>query len=240
MKTRTLLPLLLLSVATITLGACDDANKEAQNAEQTPVAAESQIPAAPEITGLNATAFATAEGAQTGAVFLTLTNTGSVADRLVGASTSVATTVELHESGMDDAGVMQMRKVDGIDVGAGQTVELKAGGQHIMLLGLTAPLVDGTKFDITLDFANAPDMSVPVGVTTPVAPVESTVQDQTVPAQEGVEPALAADEAASAVVEEAPAQSIVPEEPVVAPSQGSGTAAPATQAPAAADEPTQE
>jgi hypothetical protein len=40
---------------------------------------------------------------------------------------------------------MKMRQVDAIDLPAGQTVELKPGGYHLMLMGLKAPLKDGDK-----------------------------------------------------------------------------------------------
>lgn len=229
MKKLALLPILMLSVATIALSACDDSNKEAQNTEQTPAAvAESEMPAAPAFSVANATAFATAEGAQTGAVFLTLTNTGTTDDRLVGASAPVAASVELHESTTDEAGVMQMRKVDGIAIAAGQSVDLKAGGNHIMLMGLNAPLAEGSSFDVTLDFETAPDMVVPVSVTAAGASMDVHTDH--------VEPEATTDSAAP-MAEEAPVEDVAPE-PTEVPTQGSESM-PATQAPAA-DEPTQE
>ena len=40
----------------------------------------------------------------------------------------------------------------GLDLPARQTVELKPGGYHIMLMDLKQPLVDGTSVPLTLDF----------------------------------------------------------------------------------------
>lgn len=180
-----LLPVLALSCAVLALGACDDqGNSTEQSAvEQTttvePAATDSVVPApstdtaatvAAIVSAEGATSYATAEGASTGAIFLTLHNTGSETDRLVGASTSKASTVEIHEGYVNEAdGTMQMRKVDGVDVNPGEQASLQPGGYHIMLMGLTAPLTQGETFDVTLDFEKAPDVTVPVTVTAPGA-----------------------------------------------------------------------
>ncbi len=52
------------------------------------------------------------------AAYGVLTNAGTQADRLVAAAGDVAAAVEIHEAGLID-GVMQMRRVDGIDIPAG-------------------------------------------------------------------------------------------------------------------------
>ena len=84
---------------------------------------------------------ATVPGQPTGGAFMVLVNKGG-ADRLLGISADVARSTELHEMKMEND-VMRMRQVDGIDVGAGQTVELKPGGYHVMFVGLKAPLKAG-------------------------------------------------------------------------------------------------
>jgi periplasmic copper chaperone A len=66
-------------------------------------------------------------------------------------STAVAGVNEVHEMRMD-AGVMRMRAVDAIKLPAGQTVELKPGGYHLMLLDLKQPLALGDKVSVTLRF----------------------------------------------------------------------------------------
>ena len=101
-----------------------------------------------------------------GAVFLTIHNAGKSSDKVVAASSPVAKTVELHTH-TEINGVMTMRKVDSIDVEAGQTVELKPGGLHIMLLSLQAPLKEGDVFPVTLSF----EKSEPVTVTARVGGV---------------------------------------------------------------------
>lgn len=114
------------------------------------------------LTVQNPWARASAGQAGNSAAFLTLVGTGP-ADRLVSASAPVAAKVELHETTMD-GNVMRMRPVAGIDVAPGRPAELKPGGLHIMLLGLTRPLKAGESFPLTLTFAQAPPMTVTVTV----------------------------------------------------------------------------
>lgn len=169
-----LFPLMAMTALSLTLAGCDDKkNDETATTETTteaPATTEATTPAAAMMHAEGATAYATAEGATTGAVFLTLHNPQTAADKLVGASTPVAGGVELHQTSTDANGVTQMTKVDAIEIQPGQQVDLKPDSYHIMLTGLTAPLVEGTPFDITLDFENAPDVTLPVTVTAPAAP----------------------------------------------------------------------
>jgi copper(I)-binding protein len=95
---------------------------------------------------------ATPQGASVGAGYLTLTNTGTTPDRLVGATAAAAEHVELHQMTMVD-GVMRMRPVkDGIELKPGQTVELKSGAFHLMLVDLKQPLQQGQRVKGTLTF----------------------------------------------------------------------------------------
>lgn len=170
-----LFPLMAFTAATLALGACDDKKDDATTAEQTTVAPETATdtttaPAAITVSAIDAKAFATAPGATTGAVFLTLINNGTETDKLVGASTDVASTVEIHESSVSPTGTMEMRKVDGVEIGAGQQATLSPEGYHIMLMGLTAPLTQGQMFTVTLDFDKSADVVVPVTVTPAGAP----------------------------------------------------------------------
>lgn len=106
---------------------------------------------------------ATPPGARTGGVFVTVENKGDRPDRLLSASTPVAGLAELHSMSVD-AGMMSMRGVDGLDVKAGQTLELKPGGYHVMLSQLKQPLRVGDKFPMTLRFENAGAVEVSVWV----------------------------------------------------------------------------
>ena len=96
---------------------------------------------------------ATPPGQKVSAVFLVLTNAGSQAHALVGAASTVAGSVELHEHVHKD-GMMQMRQVARIDVPAKGKAELKPGGYHIMLIGLKGPLTPGGSVPVDLMFAD--------------------------------------------------------------------------------------
>ena len=118
------------------------------------------IAGAPAVS--DAWARATPPGVDVGAAYLTITG-GSTDDRLVGASTDRASMVHLHtieESG----GVAAMRPVDGVVVPAGKRVVLAPKGTHIMLMGLTRPLVAGETFTLTLQFEKAGEQTVTVTV----------------------------------------------------------------------------
>jgi copper(I)-binding protein len=107
---------------------------------------------------------ATAAGAMSGGIFLTVTDTGAP-DRLVGASTPVAATAELHET-VNDNGVMRMRPVAGLPLETGGTVVLKPGSYHVMLMGLRQQLKPGDSFPVTLMFEKAGAVTATVMVGT--------------------------------------------------------------------------
>ncbi|GGD24675.1 copper chaperone PCu(A)C [Aureimonas glaciei] len=107
---------------------------------------------------------ATPPGAKTGAGYLGLTNEGADADRLVGASSPVAAKVEVHQMSVVD-GIMKMGAVEGgLEIPAGGTVALEPGGYHLMLTGLTRPLVEGEKVPLALVFERAGRVEVELAV----------------------------------------------------------------------------
>ena len=108
---------------------------------------------------------ATVAGQPTGGGYLTLENKGGD-DRLLSATAGVSGAVELHSMSMD-GDVMRMRQVDAIALPAGQTVELKPGGLHIMFVGLKAPLKAGDRFPMKLKFEKAGEVTVEVTVLPP-------------------------------------------------------------------------
>lgn len=99
----------------------------------------------------------------TGAGFLKLTNNGTQPDRLISATSPLAPVVELHTM-VRDGDVMRMRPVQDITIAPGQTVELRPGGFHIMLVGLTAPMNQGTRVPLTLRFERAGEVQVELAV----------------------------------------------------------------------------
>ena len=90
---------------------------------------------------------------QPGAAYLVIQNNGA-ADQLLSVASDIAQTIELHES-MESGGMMQMSPVPNIPIPANGKVELKPGGFHMMLIGLTRPLNTGDKVQLTLNFEKA-------------------------------------------------------------------------------------
>lgn len=69
--------------------------------------------------------------------------------KLISAQSPVAGVVEVHEMRMD-GGVMKMRAVPSLALPAGQAVDLKPGGYHVMLMDLKAQVKDGDTVPVTL------------------------------------------------------------------------------------------
>ena len=75
--------------------------------------------------------------------------TSAQGGRLLSASSPVAGVVEIHEMKMDGS-VMRMRAVTELALPAGQTVALKPGGYHVMLMDLKQQLKAGDTVPLTL------------------------------------------------------------------------------------------
>lgn len=89
--------------------------------------------------------------------------------KLVGASSPVAGVVQVHEMTME-GNIMKMRAVaGGLDIPAGQTVELKPGGYHVMLMDLKAPLLKDSSVALTLVFKDTKGVESKVDLKVPVA-----------------------------------------------------------------------
>lgn len=112
---------------------------------------------------------ATLPNAPVGGGFLTITNHGAADDRLVSATSPASEIVQIHEMKMEGE-VMKMAELpDGLVIGAGQTVELKPGGFHLMFMKLKAPFVEGQTVPVTLTFEKAGSVTVNLDVGSPAA-----------------------------------------------------------------------
>ena len=125
-------------------------------------------PAAPAagITVTDAWARSSSAMASAGAAYATITNAGSAADALIGASSPAAATVEVHETvvmGSPDASggrMMGMQPVVRVEIPAGGSLQLKPGSYHVMLIGLVKDLKAGDTIDLTLKFEKAGAITV--------------------------------------------------------------------------------
>ena len=105
-----------------------------------------------------------ATAGKVGGGFVEIVNAGKTPDTLVSASSPAADKVEIHTMTMDN-GIMRMRPLpNGITVPAGTTASLKPGANHIMLIGLKVPLVQGSQVPLTLNFAKAGPVKVQLKV----------------------------------------------------------------------------
>lgn len=93
--------------------------------------------------------------------------TASEPVQLVGVTTPAAGTAEVHEMKME-GDVMRMRAMPKLDLPAGQVVELKPGGYHLMLTDLKQPLQKDTTVPLTLVFRNARGLESRMDVSLPV------------------------------------------------------------------------
>lgn len=126
-------------------------------------AALPQWAAAADIQVTQAWARPTPPTAQVGAVYFSVKNSGAKEDELVAVSSSVAASVEIHET-QTVKGMMQMRQVASVSCPAGATLKIEPGGLHVMLLGLKQPLMAGSKVDLTLRFRDAGVLSIQVPI----------------------------------------------------------------------------
>ena len=103
-------------------------------------------------------------GQPAGGGYLTITNGGAAADKLVGAESPAAGKVEIHTMSVVND-VMTMRPVeDGLEIPAGATVELKPGGFHVMFMQVSEPFKEGATVPVTLVFEKAGRVEVPFPV----------------------------------------------------------------------------
>ena len=102
-------------------------------------------------------------GQPNGLAYMELTNGSDQDIEVVGAEGTISKVIELHTHIMQD-GMMQMKRVEKIDLPAGKTVQLKTGGLHVMLIGLNQDLVPDTKVSLTLVFSDGSkkELEVPV------------------------------------------------------------------------------
>ena len=116
---------------------------------------------------------ATVQGQKATGAFMKLTAKDGA--KLIGASSPVAGVTEIHEMKMDKD-VMKMSAIGALNLPAGQAVELKPGGYHVMLMDLKQPLAKDSTVPLTLQFQDAKgnksqlEIKVPVLLQAPNTP----------------------------------------------------------------------
>ena len=120
-------------------------------------------PAASDILISDVRSFATPPGVPHAAVYLNLQNQGEQAQQLIALRTAVAEAAEMHNTRQRD-GMLEMYQLEQVEIPPQATVSFERGGLHIMLLGLSHPLVAAEHFKLTLRFASGEERTVMVQV----------------------------------------------------------------------------
>ncbi|MEO0545040.1 MAG: copper chaperone PCu(A)C [Pseudomonadota bacterium] len=112
----------------------------------------------------NPVARATPANAPVSAGYMTITNNGAEADRLIAVESTFSDRGEIHEMAMD-GDVMKMRELeDGIELPPGESITLMPGGLHLMFMGLNEQLLEGQTRKVTITFENAGSVALELDV----------------------------------------------------------------------------
>ena len=110
---------------------------------------------------------ATVPGQQATGAYMKITSGQPV--KLVAVTTPAANINEIHEMKME-GGVMKMRAfLAGLDIPANQTIELKSGGFHVMMMDLKQTIKAGEAVPMQLQFTDAKGNQQMVAVTARVS-----------------------------------------------------------------------
>lgn len=96
------------------------------------------------------------------AAYFRITNFESSPDTLLDVSSGIAGLTEIHESYEQEGGMVGMREAREVVIPANSTVHFEPGGLHVMLIQLTRTLQAEDSFDLTLQFTNQGEVTVPV------------------------------------------------------------------------------
>ena len=126
------------------------------------------FPAGAEVTITNAWVRGTVPAQQATGAYMKFKSTEDV--KVVAASSPAAKVVEIHEMSMNGT-TMEMRAVPALPLPAGKLVEMKAGGYHVMLMGLAKPLGKDDVVPITFTVEGAGGKRTTVEVKAIVVPI---------------------------------------------------------------------
>lgn len=137
-----------------------------------PVAAMAQT----ELTVTDA--YARGANPKAGAAFMTIHNPTDKECHFSAANSDVSMKTELHTHKEVD-GVMKMMKVEeGFIIPAKGEHALARGGDHVMFMGLKAPLENGQNVPVTLDFGDCGTMDLTVTVDNDRQPMKGMNHDK--------------------------------------------------------------
>lgn len=123
------------------------------------------LPALADTTVSDAWVRASVPHQQATGAFMTLT--ASEDSKLLGVSSPVAKTVQVHEMIMNGE-VMGMRQVPSVALPAGKAVSLDPSGLHVMLMGLVEQVKEGQQVPLTLTVEDSQGQRQTLHVQAPV------------------------------------------------------------------------
>ena len=101
----------------------------------------------------------------TAAAFMELSNQTGTDDRLIAARSPLSGRIELHSHSEDADGVMRMGQIEGgVPLANGSSHTFARGGDHLMFMGLDAPLAQGQLVPVTLVFEQAGEVEITIPV----------------------------------------------------------------------------
>lgn len=154
----------------LVLSSCTFGGEPAPSSVADPAPAVIGQPQSADVEVEGAWARAVPPGTPNSAVFFTAHNRGASKLSITAGSSAVAKSVELHTHAQVD-GVMRMRKVDSFEINGHDHHHLKPGGDHVMLIGLSEPLAEGSEIALSLTFADGStsELTVPVRSSAPAS-----------------------------------------------------------------------
>lgn len=152
--------LILLLAALLTISCSQD---HAPKNQTTNVSSETAEKGPPDVRVMSPWTRATAAGQKSTAAYMAIRNPSWDTDWLIGVSAAPPAAASVHETTSAN-GVSGMHMIETLEIPAGGRVELKPMGPHIMVIGLPAPLREGTTLALTLRFKNAGERKVEVPV----------------------------------------------------------------------------
>lgn len=102
--------------------------------------------------------------AENTSAYMTIANHSGREIVLTGARTDVAGHVMLHETVERPDGQLAMRHVMSVAISPGESLELRTGGLHLMLMDLSSPPAPGDEVELTLVFRDGLEKTVSLPV----------------------------------------------------------------------------
>ncbi|MCD9624037.1 copper chaperone PCu(A)C [Rhabdothermincola salaria] len=147
-------PLALLLLVAVAVGACgdDDATDGAPSAAEAGVSVVDPVMPVP--------------AGPMGAAYMTIENTGTEVDTLLGARTDDGDRAMVHRTEIAEDGQVTMDEAGDLEVPAGGELALAPGGLHLMV-AVPDGLEVGDVVELVLDFADAGEIGIDVEVVDP-------------------------------------------------------------------------